>query len=103
MGSDDLDNIEIAIAALGIAPETRVVLRAGEGDVVTETRSLFHIGQVVDVSALTAATASLSLTGQQPRVVLGSQTGCLAVTDDGEITLPRAGRCTCSAPALPAG
>jgi voltage-gated potassium channel Kch len=103
MGSDDLGNIEIAIAALGIAPDARVVLRAGEGDVVTETRSLFHIGQVVDVSALTAATASLSLTGQQPQVVLGSQTGCLAVTDDGEIMLPRAGRCTCTAAPLPAG
>ncbi|MFN8195065.1 MAG: NAD(P)-binding protein [Nocardioidaceae bacterium] len=97
MGSDDLDNIEIAIAALGVAPDARVVLRAGEGDVVTETRSLFHIGQVVDVSALTAATAALSLTGHQPRVVFGSDDGCVAVTDDGEITLPRATRCRCSA------
>jgi len=95
MGSDDLDNIEIAIAALGIAPGARVVLRAGEGEIVTETRSLFHIGQVVDVSALTAATSSLSLTGRQPRVVLGSDGGCLAVLEDGELALPRAARCSC--------
>lgn len=95
MGSDDLDNIEIAIAALGIAPDARVVLRAGEGDVVSETRSLFPIGQVVDVSALTAATAALSLTGQEPRVVIGRGTGCLAVVEDGDIELPRAARCVC--------
>jgi voltage-gated potassium channel Kch len=95
MGSDELGNIEVAIAALAVAPEARVVLRAGEGDVVTETRSLFHIGTVVDVSALTAATATLSLTGREPRVVYGGASGCVAVTDAGEVTLPRAARCSC--------
>lgn len=97
MGSDDLGNIEVAIAALEVAPAARVVLRAGEGDVITETRSLFHIGPVVDVSALTAATAALSVIGGQPRIVVPAEAGCVAVTDDGEVTLPRARRCECPA------
>ena len=46
MGSEDLDNIEVAIAALALAPDLRVVLRAGDDDVITETRSLFRIGEV---------------------------------------------------------
>ncbi|MBN9618521.1 MAG: NAD-binding protein, partial [Actinobacteria bacterium] len=54
MGSDELDNVEVAIAALGVCPDLRVVLRAGESDVIAETRSLFHIGEVSNVSAITA-------------------------------------------------
>ena len=55
MGAEELDNVEVAIAALASAPELRIVLRAGDSDdVITETRSLFPIGAVVDISALTA-------------------------------------------------
>jgi Trk K+ transport system NAD-binding subunit len=63
MGSDDLDNVEAIIAARAIAPTVRMVLRAGEGDVVRESRSLFRIGQVRDVSALTAAVVTRALLG----------------------------------------
>jgi voltage-gated potassium channel Kch len=69
MASDDLDNIEVAIAALAVAPDVRIVLRAGEDEVIAETRSLFKIGQVRDVSALTAQAVTLSLTGQPARTV----------------------------------
>jgi voltage-gated potassium channel Kch len=69
MGSDDLDNIEVAIAALAVAPDVRIVLRAGEDDVIAETRSLFRIGQVRDVSALTARAVTMSLTGQPSKTV----------------------------------
>ena len=69
MGADDLDNIEVAIAALAVAPALRVVLRAGEDDVIAETRSLFRIGQVCDVSALTAHAVTLSLIGNDSRMV----------------------------------
>lgn len=58
MASQDLENVEVALAALVVSPELRIVLRAGDGDVITETRSLFKIGQVCDVSALTAAAVS---------------------------------------------
>jgi voltage-gated potassium channel Kch len=84
-GSEDLDNIEVAIAALALAPDLRVVLRAGDDDVITETRSLFRIGEVRNVSALTAFAVTLGLVGQTPHAVYarGHQLGAipLAVPD----------------------
>jgi voltage-gated potassium channel Kch len=47
--SDDVENIAITVAALAVRGDLRVVLRAGDGDVTTEIRSLFHIGVVRDV------------------------------------------------------
>ena len=47
--SDDVENIAITVAALAVRSDLRVVLRAGDGDVTTEIRSLFHIGVVRDV------------------------------------------------------
>ena len=67
MSSSDLDNVEIAMAALAVRPGLRTVLRAGEDDVIAETRSLFHIGQVCDVSAMTAAAVFQLLNADPPR------------------------------------
>ena len=53
-GSLTRDNIAVAVAALALNPDARVILRAGTDDAVEETRSLFHIGSVVDVHRLTA-------------------------------------------------
>ena len=47
--SDDGENIAITVAALAVREDLRVVLRAGDGDVTTEIRSLFNIGVVRDV------------------------------------------------------
>jgi Trk K+ transport system NAD-binding subunit len=47
--SDDGENIAITVAALAVRDNLRVVLRAGDGDVTTEIRSLFNIGVVRDV------------------------------------------------------
>ncbi|UQX87431.1 NAD-binding protein [Jatrophihabitans telluris] len=69
MGSDDLDNVEVSLAALAVAPEIAVVLRAGDDDVIAETRSLFRIGQVSDVSTLTAQAVSLALSDVDYRLV----------------------------------
>jgi len=55
VGSDDLDNIAVAIAAHGVAPGTRVIIRAGEHDAIAETRSLLPMGTVRDVTSLAAA------------------------------------------------
>ena len=46
--SDEVENISIVVAALGMREDLRTVLRAGRGDVVNETRSLFAIGVVRD-------------------------------------------------------
>jgi voltage-gated potassium channel Kch len=46
--SDEVENISIVVAALGMHEDLRTLLRAGRGEVVNETRSLFAIGVVRD-------------------------------------------------------
>ncbi|WP_405577744.1 potassium channel family protein [Streptomyces sp. NBC_01190] len=55
VGSDDLDNIAVSIAAHAIAPDTRVVIRAGEHEAIAETLSLLPMGTVRDVTTMAAA------------------------------------------------
>ncbi len=69
MGSNDLENVAVAIAALAVVPDLRVALRSGDDEVITETRSLMRIGEVCNVSALTAYAVTLGLVGQPPSVV----------------------------------
>jgi len=52
--ADDLRNIEAAMAARASDQDLRVVLRAGDGELADETRSLERIGHVVDVHRLSA-------------------------------------------------
>lgn len=47
--SHEIENISVAVAALGMRGDLRTVLRAGRGEVVNETSSLFKIGLVRDV------------------------------------------------------
>jgi voltage-gated potassium channel Kch len=47
--SHEIENISVAVAALGMQDSLRTILRAGRGEVVNETRSLFRIGVVRDV------------------------------------------------------
>jgi len=47
--SDEVENISIAVAAIGMREDLHTLLRAGRGDVVNETSSLFKIGLVRDV------------------------------------------------------
>ncbi|HEX3931526.1 MAG TPA: NAD-binding protein [Nocardioides sp.] len=49
VGSDEYDNIAVAIAANAIAPTRRVVMRAGEQEAIAETRSLLPLGVTRDV------------------------------------------------------
>ncbi|MDQ4048466.1 MAG: NAD-binding protein, partial [Actinomycetota bacterium] len=50
--SDEVENIAIVGAALGIREDLRTLLRAGRGEVANETRSLFKIGIVRDVNRI---------------------------------------------------
>lgn len=63
VGSDDLDNIAVAVAAHGVAPGTHVVLRAGEHEAMAETRSLLPLGVTRDVTSLSAAYVGARLLG----------------------------------------
>jgi Trk K+ transport system NAD-binding subunit len=84
MGADELDNVEVAIAALATAPDLRVVLRAGDNDVITETRSLFHIGAVCDISAMTALSVADAVVAEDASTPVG-------VRADAAL-----GRCSCA-------
>lgn len=96
MGSVDLDNIEVAIAASAVAPQIPIALRAGEDDVIAETRSLFRIGEVRDVSALTAATVVATLTRSEPLAAFVEGTRLIVFDGENETRVPAAGRCECA-------
>jgi Trk K+ transport system NAD-binding subunit len=69
----DLVNIESALTARSLNPDLRVIVRAGDGEVADETRSLFRIGHVIDVHRLGAAFIA--------GVALGSDAEAVAVRD----------------------
>jgi Trk K+ transport system NAD-binding subunit len=60
---DDLANISIAMAAKSVNADLRVVLRAGDGRVANETRSLLRIGLVRDAHRIAAALLAARATG----------------------------------------
>ena len=78
---EDLINIEAALTARSLNEDLRIVLRAGDGDVADETRSLFRIGHVVDVHRLGAAYIA--------GVTLGSEADAVALHDgNAELLMP---------------
>ncbi len=84
MTDRDLVNIEAALTARSLNADLRVILRAGDGDVADETRSLFRIGHVIDVHRLGAAYIA--------GVALGSEADSVAVRDGkAELILPDGG------------
>lgn len=63
VGSDDLDNVAVAVTVSAISPETSVILRAGEQEAVSKTRSLLPLGITRDVTALVTAYLLARLAG----------------------------------------
>ena len=85
-GSAEWDNIAVAVSSLAIAPNTRLVIRAGTGDAIVETQSLFAIGAVVDVNGLTASFVTSAMTGLEPYLIVSSEEADLAVDNLGRVT-----------------
>lgn len=96
LGSDDLDNVAVVISALGVAPGVETVIRAGEDPAVEETTSLFRIGQVADVAAMTAAWVCASVRGERPVVAYAADGLVGALSDTGDHRCPAPARCRCS-------
>ena len=96
MSSGDLDNVEVAIAASAVAPEIPIALRAGESAIIAETRSLFRIGEVRDVSGLTAASVVARLTGPAPLAVFVEGGRIVAFDGEQETATSATHRCACS-------
>jgi Trk K+ transport system NAD-binding subunit len=61
--SEQLTNVAVAVAALAVEPQVRIVLRAGHDDVIRESRSLFHIGIVRDATELAATCLAAAAVG----------------------------------------
>lgn len=81
--SDEVENISIAVAALGMHQELRTILRAGRGDVINETRSLFHIGVVRDVYRIGGSLlAAAALGSDATEAFLHEHTVYLITPDD---------------------
>ena len=98
-GSAEWDNIAVAVSSLAIAPKTRLVIRAGTGDAIDETQSLFAIGAVVDVNGLTASFVTTALTGIDPYAVVATDDADLAVDGSGRVInrlSAKTARCECA-------
>ena len=75
VGSNDLDNIAVAVATVAVSPSTRVMLRAGEQEAISETRSLLPLGVIRDVNEIAATFAVACLRGMTPQAVIASKDG----------------------------
>jgi len=98
-GSEERDNIAVAVAALATNPQLRVVLRSGSDDAIEETRSLFRIGAAVDVNGLTAAFVAASLDDKSPYTTIPTPDGDMAIDEAGRATAfwpPHPLRCGCA-------
>ncbi|GAB2977675.1 NAD-binding protein [Nocardioides montaniterrae] len=70
VGSADLDNISVAVSARGVAPDARIVVRAGEHELISETASLLPLGETRDVTRLSSAYVVARLLGVDAAHVL---------------------------------
>ncbi|OOL33211.1 portal protein, partial [Rhodococcus rhodochrous] len=60
------DNVAVSLAVQGVAPGLRLVLRAGEREVLAETGSLLPLGVIRDVTSLSATYVLARLLGREP-------------------------------------
>jgi voltage-gated potassium channel Kch len=82
---DDLENVSIAMAARHVNPRLRVVLRAGDGKLANETRSLFRIGIVRDVHRLAAVLLAARATGSEATRVVCRGDDAHLLHEDGRL------------------
>jgi TrkA-N domain len=96
VGSDDLDNIAVALAAHAVAPDVRLVLRAGEHEAIAESRSLLPLGIVRDVASLSAAYVVSQLLGEKPRSVIADGADIYLEYQPGQFIAVHENACTAS-------
>src|SRR5688572_26663633 len=80
--NDDLQNIRVTLAARALAPDLRLVLRAGSSATSGETRALEPLGHVRDVHRIGAVyLAGLALGSTASHVVVDGETAHLREAD----------------------
>ena len=82
---DDLENVSVAMAALSVNPDLRIVLRAGDGHIANETRSLVRLGVVRDVHRIAAALIAAQATGSSARQVICKGDDAHLLHEDGRV------------------
>jgi len=83
--SDEVENISIAGAALGIRDDLRVLLRAGRGEVVNETQSLFKLGIVRDVNRIGGTLLAAAALGSEAKEAFLHEQTVYLVMPDGKV------------------
>jgi Trk K+ transport system NAD-binding subunit len=83
--SDEIENIAIVVGALGVREDLPTLLRAGGGDVVNETRSLFSIGVVRDVRRIGGTMLAAAALGLQAREAFLHEQVVYLIGPDGRI------------------
>lgn len=83
--SDEVENIAVVGAALGIRDDLRVLLRAGRGEVTNETRSLFKLGIVRDVNRIGGTLLAAAALGSEANEAFLHEETVYLVMPDGEI------------------
>ena len=83
--SDELENIGVSVAALGVRDDLRIALRAGDGDLTSEVRSLFHIGVVRDVHRIAGTALAAVALGYRAETAFPYEGTLYLVDRDGAI------------------
>jgi voltage-gated potassium channel Kch len=83
--SDEVENISIVGAALGIREDLRTVLRAGQGEVSNETRSLFKLGIVRDANRIGGTFLAAAALGSKAKQAFLHEQTVYLLAPDGEI------------------
>jgi voltage-gated potassium channel Kch len=83
--SDEVENIAVALAARGLREDLAVALRAGDGDMDSEMRSLFGIGVVRDVYRIGGAALAARALGHDVRSAFPYKGTLYLVDGDGGI------------------
>jgi len=80
-----VENIAISVAARGIRDDLEIVLRAGDGDATSETRSLFGIGVIRDVYRIAGTALAAVTLGYEVREAFPYEGTLYLVDDNGEV------------------
>jgi voltage-gated potassium channel Kch len=83
--SDEVENIAVAVAARAVRRDLRITLRAGDGELTTETRSLFQIGVVRDIYWIVGTALAAAALGHDARAAFPYRDTIYLVDADGRI------------------
>jgi voltage-gated potassium channel Kch len=83
--SDEVENIAVAVAARTVRRDLRITLRAGDGEMTTETRSLFQIGVVRDIYWIAGTALAAAALGHDARAAFPFRDTIHLVDADGRI------------------